>query len=111
MRCGPTVSGWGISEKWEIGTFHRLTLKEVVGGTKRLNNMREYQYSLRRDLHDWVAELVYRVDREFGEELFFTLTLKAYPNFPIEMADSYHQPKLGSQSSPFSPLKSQLPGG
>jgi hypothetical protein len=95
------------SEKWEIGTFHRVTLKEVVGGAKRFNNLREYQYSLRRDLHDWVGEVVYRVDREFGEELFFVLTLKAYPDLPIEMGESYHQPKIGSQSSPFSPLKGQ----
>jgi hypothetical protein len=95
---------WGLSEKWEIGTFHRFTWKEVAGGAKRFGNVREWQYSLRRDLHDWVAELVYRVDREFGEELFFTLTLKAYPDFPIEIEDSYHQPKLGSQNSPFSPV-------
>ena len=98
---------WRLSEKWEIGTFHRFTWKEVVGGDKRFNNLRETQYTLRRDLHDWIAELAYRVDREFGEELFFTMTLKAYPELPIQMEDSYHQPKIGSQSSPFSPLHTQ----
>jgi hypothetical protein len=66
--------------------------------------VRERQYLLRRDLHDWIAELVYRVDREFGEEIFFTLTLKAYPELPIEFGESYHAPKMGSQSSPFSPV-------
>ncbi len=98
---------WRLSEKWQVGTFHRLTMKEVVSGSKRFNNMREQQYILRRDLHDWIGELVYRVDREFGEELFFTLTLKAYPDMPIEMENSYHQPKAGSQSSPFSPIRVQ----
>ena len=92
-----------MSEKWEIGTFHRFTWKEVAGTSKRLRNTREWQYSLRRDLHDWVAELMYRVDRELGEELFLTVTLKAFPNLPIEMGESYHQPKRGSQSGPFSP--------
>ncbi len=95
---------WGLSDKWEIGTFHRFTWKEVAGGAKRFANMREWQYSLRRDLHDWVAELIYRVDREFGEELYFTMTLKAYPELPIEIGESYHQPKIGSQHSPFSPV-------
>ena len=95
---------WRLSDKWQIGTFHRMTWKEVVGSSKRFNDLREYQYSLRRDLHDWLAELVYRVDREYGEEIFFTLTLKAYPELPITMDTSYHQPKIGSQSSPFSPL-------
>ena len=101
---------WRLSDKWEIDTFHRLTLKEVVGGLKRFNNLREYQYALRRDLHDWLAEFVYRVDREFGEELFFTLTLKAYPDMPIATSTSYHEPKIGSQSSPFSPLHGQSIG-
>ena len=95
---------WRLSQKWQLTTFHRFTWKEVVPGQKRFNNLREWQYSLRRDLHDWIGQLVYRVDREFGEELYFTLTLKAYPLFPIEMEESYHQPKIGSQSSPFSPL-------
>ncbi len=100
---------WRLSEKWEISTFHRFTWKEVVSGVKRFNNMREYQYVLRRDLHDWIAELVYRVDREFGEELYLTLSLKAYPQMPIEMQTSYHEPKLGSQSSPFSPIRTITP--
>ena len=99
---------WRLSPKWQIGTFHRFTWKEVVDGAKRFNNLREYQYSVRRDLHDWIGELVYRVDREFGEEIYLTLTLKAYPNLPIDTSESYHQPKLGSQSSPFSPLRNQL---
>jgi len=98
---------WRVSPKWQISTFHRLTWKEVAGGSKRFNNMREYQYVLTRDLHDWLAEFVYRVDREFGEELFFTLTLKAYPVMPLRLADSYHEPKAGSQSSPFSPVPHQ----
>ncbi|MDP3702884.1 MAG: putative LPS assembly protein LptD, partial [Candidatus Omnitrophota bacterium] len=99
---------WRLSQKWEIGTYHRMIWKEVAaGGFKRFNNVREYQYRLRRDLHDWLAELVYRVDREFGEELFFTMTLKAYPQIPIEMEESYHQPKVGSQYSPFSPVPLQ----
>ncbi|OGX28556.1 MAG: hypothetical protein A3B78_03040 [Omnitrophica WOR_2 bacterium RIFCSPHIGHO2_02_FULL_67_20] len=99
---------WRLTEKWQIGTFHRFTVKEVVNRAKRFHNLREYQYTLRRDLHDWVAELVYRVDREFGEELFFTLTLKAFPDLPIETETSYHQPKLGSQSSPFSPIRTSI---
>jgi len=98
---------WRLSEKWQISTFHRITWKEVAGGQKRFNNLREWQYVLSRDLHDWVGELVYRVDREYGEELFFTLTLKAYPGMPIDLHTSYHQPKVGSQSSPFSPIRAQ----
>lgn len=96
---------WRPSDKWEIGTFNRYTWKEVAGGHKRFNNLREYQYTLRRDLHDWIGQLVYRVDREFGEEIYLTMTLKAYPSLPIEMSESYHQPKIGSQSSPFSPIR------
>ena len=100
---------WRLSEKWQIGTFHRFTWKEVApnpggsGTLKQFNNLREWQYSLRRDLHDWVGELTYRANRGFGDELFLTLTLKAFPRIPIATSESYHQTKLGSQSSPFSP--------
>ncbi len=100
---------WRLSDKWEISTFHRIDWKEVKGSQKRFNNLRETQYVLRRDLHDWIAEFVYRVDREFGEEIFFTITLKAFPDMPLELQTSYHQPKFGSQSSPFSPLYTPKP--
>jgi hypothetical protein len=103
---------WRLSEKWQVGTFHRFTWKEVAlaaGGGKRFNHLRERQYTLSRDLHDWTAELIYRVDRDFGEELFFTLTLKAYPDMPIEAGTSYHQPKEGSQTSPFFPGQYRRP--
>ncbi len=95
---------WQISNKWQIGTFNRFTWKQVVSGEKRFNNLREYQYTLTRDLHDWIGQFIYQVDREFGEELLFTLTLKAFPEMPLRIGDSYHQPKIGSQSSPFSPV-------
>lgn len=101
---GAVQFDWRLSEKWQIGTFHRFTWKEVVNAAKRFNNFREYQCTLTRDLHDWMGEVVYRVDREFGEELYLTLTLKAFPEMPIAFEESYHQPKFGSQSSPFSPL-------
>jgi len=35
------------------------------------------------------------------------MTLKAYPRIPIELEESYHQPKVGSQYSPFSPVRLQ----
>lgn len=95
------------SAKWYVSAFHRFTWKEVAGETKRFNNLREIQYNLVRDLHDWIGTLIYHVDREYGEELFFTLTLKAFPEYPIEMDEQYHQPKIGSQSDPFSPLRGQ----
>ncbi len=93
-----------VSDKWQLTTFHRYTWKEVAGGAKRFKNLREFQYGLKRDLHDWVAEFTYRVDREYGEELFLTFTLKAFPDMPLQMESGYHQPKQGSQSSPFSPI-------
>ena len=102
---------WRLSEKWQIGTFHRFTWKQVSstsdGNFKRFYNMREWQYTLTRDLHDWIGELAYRVDREYGEELFLTFILKAYPDMPVELEKGYHQPKIGSQNSPFSPLRGQ----
>ncbi|MBI4355101.1 MAG: LPS assembly protein LptD, partial [Candidatus Omnitrophica bacterium] len=105
-------TGIRLSEKWWLGLFGRFTYKEVKPDgadrfAKRFNNLRERQIVLSRDLHDWILEVTYRVDREFGEELYFTMRLKAFPDQPFEVKESYHQPKIGSQSSPFSPVARQ----
>ena len=92
---------WRFADKWQMTSFHRITWKEVAGGAKRFDFLREYQYGLVRDLHDWIAELVYRVDRDFGQEVFLTLTLKAYPRTPIELETSYRQPKATIERNPF----------
>jgi len=93
------------SAKWYVRAFTRYTWKEVAGTAKRFGNLREYSAFLVRDLHDWQGVFSYRVDRELGEEIFFTLTLKAYPMMPFELSESYHQPKPGSQSDPFSHVR------
>jgi hypothetical protein len=104
---------WAPSAKWHLETTNTFIFKEVVGDLKRFGRLRGWQYVLRRDLHDWIGQVVYRVDREFGEELLFTLTLKAYPELPIELQETYHQPKIGSQSDPFHPQRvvSSTPSG
>lgn len=84
---------WRLSDKWQMGTFQRLTWKEVADEAKRFNRMREFQARLQRDLHDWIAGVTYYVDREVGQELFVSMTLKAYPGLPVEIGTSYRPPK------------------
>jgi len=47
--------------------------------------------SLYRDLHDWEAQIGYSNDPVNGEQLFFTLNLKALPGKPISVSDQQLQ--------------------
>ena len=84
---------WRLSQKWQLGAFHRLTWKAVSDGSKAFGDVREVQFRVQRDLHDWVASIAYHLDRELGEEVYFTLSLKAFPDLPLKIGSSYHQPK------------------
>ena len=104
-----TETGWRLGKKWTLRGYWRYTFKEVAGRLKRFDNLRETQYVITRDLHDWFLDIIYHVDREFGEELYFVLRWKAFPEVPFQTKVSYHQPKFGSQSSPFSPIAGEGP--
>lgn len=75
---------------WKIKVYERF---ELLGG-----GLKEQQYVLSRDLHCWLMEVSYHVDRGRGETIWFAFRLKAFPEMGFEFDNTYHQPKAGSQS-------------
>jgi hypothetical protein len=47
--------------------------------------------SLYRDLHDWEAQITYTDDPTNGEQLMFTLNLKAFPGRPLTVSNTQLQ--------------------
>lgn len=47
--------------------------------------------SLYRDLHDWEAQITYTDDSTNGEQLMFTLNLKAFPGRPLTVSNTQLQ--------------------
>ncbi len=90
-----------LSPKWKIRAYERFNWKRIKPtGRKRINELVEQEYTLTRDLHCWVAELNYNITRDFGESIWIIFRLKGFPDLPVELTTSYHQPKLGSQTNP-----------
>ncbi|MEW6009130.1 MAG: LPS assembly protein LptD [Candidatus Omnitrophota bacterium] len=79
-----------INPKWKARVYERF---DFTGG-----GLKEQQYILTRDLHCWLMEFTYRVDRDRGESVWLKFTIKAFPEVGFEFNNSYHEPKAGSQS-------------
>ncbi len=88
---------WRINPKWKFGVYERWQFRQTANTQKGL---REQQYTLSRDLHCWVMDITYSVERDKGESIWFIFRLKAFPELEFTFNQSYHQPKSGSQSNP-----------
>ncbi len=79
---------YSLTPKWTLGFYERYDFQK--------NELVEQEYSFKRDLHCWTAELIWNIKE--GETIWIVFTPKAFPDIPIEWVKSYHSPKLGSQS-------------
>ena len=94
---------FNIGRKWRAGIYQALDVKRFAEENttlgprtvKKINDSPEYEYRLRRDLHEWTVELVYNVRRGQGESLLLLFRLKAAPDLPFDFQRSYHRPKAG----------------
>ena len=86
-----TAGEYRLNPKWKFKVYESFELA-------RSKDLREQEYSIYRDLHCWVVQLTYNVTREYGEGIWLTFRLKAFPEMGIDFENSYHQPKLRSQS-------------
>ncbi len=70
-------------------TNYRIAMLESYDVTNAKFESRSI--SLYRDLHDWEAQMTYTDDPVAGEQLMFTLNLKAFPGRPISVYNSQLQ--------------------
>ena len=94
---------FNLGRKWRAGIYQALDVKRFVTeqtllGTqtvKKIYDSPEFEYRLRRDLHEWTVEVIYNVRRGQGETVLVLFRLKAAPETPFEFERSYHHPKAG----------------
>ena len=55
----------------------------------------EQQYTIVRDLHCWIAELTLSFGDAKDTAIWFILKLKAFPDYPIGMKQTYSRPRFG----------------
>ncbi len=83
-----------LNPQWAFRTFTRFDLKEVTStGGKDINRFGEREVSITKDLHCWIGEFTFTVDRDLGTAFYFTMKLKASPKLPFAFKDYYRRPK------------------
>jgi hypothetical protein len=74
---------------YALFTNYRIAMLESYDVTNAKFESRSI--SLYRDLHDWEAQITYTDDPIAGEQLMFTLNLKAFPGRPISVSNAQLQ--------------------
>lgn len=91
-----------LGPKWRIGLYERTDLRRINSdGSKFVNRAAESEFRIRRDLHEWTAELIVNRRRSEGNFFLLVFRLKAFPDQPLEFERNYNRPKLGTRRALF----------
>lgn len=91
-----------LDPKWRVGIYQGFDVKRFVtevssnGNTrivKRIYESPDFSYRLRRDLHEWTAELVFNYARGEGRAVMLLFRLKDFPDLPLDFQRHYRRPK------------------
>ncbi len=82
-----------LNPQWAFRTFTRFDLKEVTSTGKDINRLGEREFSITKDLHCWLGEFTFSIDRDEGTSIYFVMKLKASPKVPFAFKDYYRRPK------------------
>jgi len=94
---------FNLGHKWRAGVYQAFDVKRFVTertvlgdrAVKKIYDFPEIEYRLRRDLHEWTAEVLYNVRRGQGTTVLLLFRLKAAPELPFDFERNYHRPKAG----------------
>jgi len=79
-----------LNPKWAIKTYGRFDLDRGI--------LKEQDFVLSRDLHEWIMDLNFNQTRGEGSEALVVFTLKAFPEMSIDAGRGFNRRKAGSQS-------------
>ncbi len=84
-----TLDGtYKINDKWKIRAYERLNTSKGA--------FEEQEYTIYRDLHCWIAELIYNIKDLKNQTFWLVFKLKAFPEYPIGVRRTYSHPRFGS---------------
>ena len=82
-----------LSSKWSISAYERFYFKKMHDGVKTINELKEHEYTLTRDLHCWWVDLTYNNTGGHGGTTWVVFRLKAFPDIPFAFKAKYRPPK------------------
>ncbi|MFH1244932.1 MAG: LPS assembly protein LptD, partial [Candidatus Omnitrophota bacterium] len=86
-------SDWRLTPKWKFHLYERYQMSNVTALRKR---WAAQEYGFERDLHCWLVNFTYSIEKEHGRTVWFIFRLKAFPEVAIDFDTNYHAPKPGS---------------
>ena len=81
--------GYKINQKWSLVVDNQFDLNTGI--------MTLQQYSVKRDLHDWIMEVNFNETRGVGSEIWIVFTLKAFPEIGFDFGTGFNKRKAGVQ--------------
>ncbi|MCX5692464.1 MAG: LPS assembly protein LptD [Candidatus Omnitrophica bacterium] len=83
-----------LNNAWAFRILSRYDLKEVEeNGHKYINEFKNKEFGVIKDLHCWLAETSISSDRDGGTTFWVVMKLKASPKVPFDFKDYYPHPK------------------
>ena len=87
-----TQLAYVVNPKWRFKVYDRFKINS--------GNLKEEEYTVTRDLHEWECDLTLHNTHGAGTEFLMVFRLKAFPGQPFDLfGTSFHERKAGSQSS------------
>jgi LPS-assembly protein len=80
-----------FNEVWRARVYSQLDLEDLA--------FPEWETTIYRDLHCWIAEFTYGVRNNNDQTLWFVMRLKAFPDYPIGMRRTYSRPRYGNEGN------------
>ena len=84
-----TELGYKINHKWTFTVFNRQDIRHGI--------LKEQNYKITRDMHEWDMEFNFQSERGEGDEILVIFRLKAFPEAGIEAGTGFNRRKTGSQ--------------
>jgi LPS-assembly protein len=105
QKFGGPNDGVGTSNQITAEARYRLNNKWMFRAYERVDiapdkmKWYEQQYTITRDLHCWVAELTFSFGQSHNAGVWLALKLKAFPDTPIGLKQTYSRPRFGEAGS------------
>lgn len=81
-----------INPKWKFKIYERFLMNK--------SELKEEDYILTRDLHEWEMDINFNQERGQGMGFYLAFRLKAFPDSGLNLfSTGFHRPKAGSQSN------------
>ncbi len=86
-------SDWRLNPKWKLHLYERY---QSADRPLLRQGLVKQEYGFTRDLHCWLLDLNYTIEKEHGRTIWCIFRLKAFPEVSVDFSQNYSVPKLGS---------------